>query len=168
MLTGLESPVRYRFSSPEKLVRAAGIEAGQRVLEMGCGSGFFTPSIATMAGENGLVQAIDLQPVAVAETEAKVNKLNLTNVRITQANAEDTGFPAGSFDLVLLYGVVPSPGISVERLTAEIHRLLKSGGTLAVWTLAPFWSSRSITQFGGFDNVGKLSSVYRFQKKGRR
>ena len=167
MLSGLESPVRYRFSSPEKLVRAAGVEAGQHVLEMGCGSGFFTPSIATMAGENGQVQAIDLQPVAVAETEAKVTELSLTNVNVTQANAEDTGFSANSFDLVLLYGVIPSPVISVERLTAEIYRLLKPGGILAVWTIAPFWSPQSITQFSSFDYVGKVNGVHRFQKIGR-
>jgi ubiquinone/menaquinone biosynthesis C-methylase UbiE len=164
MLAGLESPVRYRFSHPKKLVQAAGIEPGQQVLEIGCGSGFFTPYVAAMVGENGLVQAVDLHPVAVTETKAKVNELGLTNVSVTQANAEDTGLPADSFDLVLLYGVIPSPVISVERLTDEIHRLLKPEGILAVWTIAPFWSPQSVTQWGKFVYLEKGSGVHRFQK----
>jgi len=164
MLSSLESPVRYRFSRPEKLVRAAGIETGQHVLEIGCGSGFFTPTVANMVGANGWVQAIDLHPVAVAETQAKVNKLGLTNVNVSRAEAEDTGLPAGFFDLVLLYGVIPSPTISMERLCTEIHRLLKPGGYLAVWTLIPFWSPQSVTQFGGFNDVGQVDGVHRFEK----
>jgi demethylmenaquinone methyltransferase/2-methoxy-6-polyprenyl-1,4-benzoquinol methylase len=164
MLAGLESPMRYRFSRPEKLVRASGIKPGECVLEIGCGSGFFTPTIADMVGDNGQVRAIDLHPVAVAETEAKVNELGLTNVSVTQADAEDTGFPAESFDRVLLYGVVPSPVISVERLTGEIHRLLKPAGILAVWTIAPFWSAQSVTQLGNFYYLDKISGVHQFAK----
>jgi demethylmenaquinone methyltransferase/2-methoxy-6-polyprenyl-1,4-benzoquinol methylase len=164
MLAGLESPMRYRFSRPEKLVRAADIEAAERVLEIGCGSGFFTPTIADMVGDDGQMQAIDLHPVAVAETQAKVNELGLTNVSVTQADAENTEFPAASFDRVLLYGVVPSPVISVERLTGEIHRLLKPAGILAVWTIAPFWSAQSVTKIDKFNYLDKVSGVHRFEK----
>jgi demethylmenaquinone methyltransferase/2-methoxy-6-polyprenyl-1,4-benzoquinol methylase len=117
-----------------------------------------------MVGDNGRVQAIDLHPVAVAETEAKVNELGLINVTVIRADAEDTGFPAAGFDRVLLYGVVPSPVISIERLTGEIHRLLKPAGILAVWTIAPFWSAKSVTQLGKFDYRDKVSGVHRFVK----
>jgi demethylmenaquinone methyltransferase/2-methoxy-6-polyprenyl-1,4-benzoquinol methylase len=167
LLSGLEGSLRYHFNNPEKLVKAAGVKPGQTVLEIGCGSGFFTPAAASMVGDDGVLHSIDLHPAAVAETSKKVNELGLTNVTVTQANAEDTHLADASFDLILLYGVIPAPGvISLERLTREIHRLLKPGGTLAVWTLVPFWSPKSIAKTNRFTYLKKDNGVHRFERIG--
>ena len=48
LLAILESSLRYRFNNPEKLVKASGIKSGQTVLEVRCGSGFFTVSASEM------------------------------------------------------------------------------------------------------------------------
>lgn len=164
MLESLESPLRYRFSNPEKLVRASGVKPGQTVLEVGCGSGFFTPSISKLVGDQGHVHSIDLHPASVEETGRKVRELNLTNVKVSKANAHDTGLDAASVDLILLYGVVPSPVISVERLCEELHHLLKPEGILAVWTISLFWSPRSITQSRLFQHLGKTDGVHQFKR----
>lgn len=164
MLESLESPLRYRFSNPEKLVRASGVKPGQTVLEVGCGSGFFTPSIAKLVGDRGTVHSIDLHPASVEETGRKVRELNLTHVRVSKVNAHDTGLDGGSFDLILLYGVIPSPVISMEQLCKELHRLLKPGGILAVWTISPSWSPKSILQYGLFQRLEKADGVHQFKR----
>lgn len=164
LLSGLNSPLRHRFQKPEKFVRASGIQSGQNVLEIGCGSGFFTVAASEMVGEDGCVHAIDVHPMAVEETAKKMHDLHKTNVKVTQANAEDTGFADASFDAILLYGVIPAPIISLERLTTEMHRLLKPGGILAVWTVFPFWSPKAITKTHRFHYLEKQNSVHRFEK----
>jgi len=164
LLAILESPLRYRFNNPEKLVKASGIKSGQTVLEVGCGSGFFTVSASEMVGDQGLVHAIDLHPMAVRETSKRINDLNITNVKVTKADAHDTGLADASFDLILLYGVIPAPVISLERLSKEIHRLLKPAGILAVWTVSLFWSPKSITKTHLFSYLGKNNGVHQFKR----
>ena len=144
MLSWLDSPARYRLNEPVKLVDASGIKAGQRVLEIGCSSGFFTPAISKSIGDEGFAESIDLHPAAVEALTVKMRESGIKNVHLGCADAHETGFPDGAFDLVILYGVVPAPVISESRLGREIHRLLKPEGTLAVWTLAPFWKLKSL------------------------
>ncbi len=164
VLKGLESSLRYRWNDPRKLVAAAGVQSGQTVLEVGCGSGFFTPALSDNAGERGLVQAIDLHPLAVEATRRKMQALGKQNVLVSKADAHDTGFAEASFDTILLYGVVPAPVICEKRLAHELYRLLKPGGILAVWTIAPFWSPRAFINAAPFQPVGKSQGVHRLQK----
>jgi len=46
------------FRDPYKLLRAAGLEQGQQVLEVGCGPGYFTIPAAEMVGDEGEVYAV--------------------------------------------------------------------------------------------------------------
>lgn len=166
MISALESSFRYRLNNPEKLVKASGIQAGQTVLEIGCGSGFFTISASEAVGETGFIHAIDMHPMCIEETSKKIRTSHLTNVGVTRADAHDTHFADAFFDLILLYGVVPAPVISLPRLTMEMYRLLRPRGTLAVWTVTPLWSLRPITKTQLFGYQGKKDGVYRFEKIG--
>ncbi|MGD2104476.1 MAG: class I SAM-dependent methyltransferase [Anaerolineae bacterium] len=112
-------------------LRAAGLEPGQRVLEVGCGPGFFTRPAADLVGQTGRVTSADVSPTAVAHVRRKVEEAGATNVRVVLADATDTGLPRESFDLVFVFGLGHLVG-GPERLWAELHRLLKPGGTLAV------------------------------------
>jgi len=92
LLTVLECPLRHRFNNPEQLVGASGIKPGQTVLEIGCGSVFFTVSSSQMVGEQGLVFAIDIHPAAVEETAKKINDLKLTKIKVRKADVHETCF----------------------------------------------------------------------------
>lgn len=165
LLNGMESSLRYRFSNPQKLVKASGIQTGQTVLEVGCGSGFFTPSLSEIVGEDGIIESIDYHPMAVESTSKKTRLLGKQNVRVSRADAHNTDFPDASFDTVILYGIVPAPVISEKQLGLEIYRLLKPGGILAIWTIAPFWSPKTLMKAAPFNLVNKLHGVYRLHKK---
>ncbi len=164
LLAWMDKPVRYKWGNPNELISAAGIRDGEKVLEIGCGSGFFTPAVAKIVGEKGRVEAIDIHPAAVEVTRRKIESLDIGNVRIRIADSHKTDYGDEEFDTVILYGVVPAPVISERRLGREVHRLLKPGGTLAVWTIAPFWTPKGLLKGAPFLSLGSKNKVHRLRK----
>lgn len=160
----MESPLRRRFFDPVRALKVAGIQSGQEVLEVGCGTGFFTIPAAELVGDEGHVYAVDLHPLAIEQVAKKIRDAGLTNVRLIKADALRTGLASDCMGLVLLFGVIPSPTLSLDRLLPEMYRLLKPEGVLAVWTAFPWWSPASLTRGGLFAYVGKESGVYKFRK----
>jgi len=128
----MESPLRYRFFDPVTTLQGAGIRSGQEVLEIGCGTGFFTIPAAKLVGDKGRVYAVDPHPLALDQVRRKIQDAALTNVRLIKADATEAGLATDCIDLVLFFGVIQSPVIPLDRLLSEIHRLLRSEGTLAV------------------------------------
>jgi SAM-dependent methyltransferase len=160
----MESPLRRRFFDPVRTLKGARIQSGQEVLEVGCGTGFFTIPAAELVGDEGRVYAIDPHPLAIEQVARKVRDAGLTNVRPIKADATEAGLASDSIDLALLFGVIPSPTLPLDRLLPEMHRLLRSEGALAVWTAFPWWSPASLTRGGLFVYVGKESGVHNFRK----
>jgi protein-L-isoaspartate O-methyltransferase len=160
----MDHPVRHRLNDPVETLEAAGLQPGQSVLEVGCGTGFFTVPAARLVGDTGLVHSIDLYPRAIEHVTQKVQKAGLTNVKLTLADALATGLPDSGFDLILLLGVIPSPTLPLERLLPEMHRLLKPDGELAVWTVFSWGLRASVNRSGLFVHIGKESGVQRFRK----
>ena len=160
----MESPLRYRFFNPVICLKAGGIQAGQTVLDIGCGTGFFTIPAARLVGDDGCVYAVDLHPLAIEQVAVKIQDAGLTNVWLIKSDATRCGLANGLINLVLLYGVIPSPTLPLDRLLPEMHRLLKSKGRIAVWTAFPLWSPASLTRNGLFAYIGKERGVYTFRR----
>jgi demethylmenaquinone methyltransferase/2-methoxy-6-polyprenyl-1,4-benzoquinol methylase len=160
----MESPLRRRFFDPIKALRAAGIQSGQIVLEVGCGTGFFTIPAAELVGREGRVYALDPLPSAIEEVALKVREAGLPNVRLIRGDATEAALASGSIDLALLFGVIPSPTLPLDRLLPEMSRVLKSGAVLAVWTALPWWSPTPLTSGGLFVYAGKRDGVYDFRR----
>lgn len=119
------------FRDPYKALRAAGLEPGQEVLEVGCGPGFFTVPAARIVGEEGSVHALDINPLALERVRQKVEREGVTNVSIVLADAGRTGLPDESFDLIFAFGLGRAIG-GADWIMAELHRLLRPRGTLSI------------------------------------
>lgn len=164
MVRWLDNPKRLKYNNPEKLLRGSGIQPGQTVLEIGCGSGFFTIPAAKIIGDKGKLYSIDIHPVAIEETQKKVDELSLENVIVKKDDAMKSSFQDTMFDLVLLYGVVPAPVISMKDISKEICRVLKPGGTYAIWTMVPFWSPSEALKYASFEKMKKFNGVFCLRK----
>lgn len=164
MLKWLDHPKRTKYNNPEKLAKASGIQPGQTVLEIGCGSGFFTSHASKLLGSEGKLYSTDIHSLAVEETQKKVNELGLKNVVVKIDDAMSSSFEDSTFDLVLLYGVVPAPVISMTDISCEIYRVLKPGGVYAIWTMVPFWSPNAALKSASFEKMKRVNGVYRFRK----
>jgi len=164
LAAGMESRFRYRFFPPMQILKGADIAPGQVVLEIGCGTGFFTISAAQLIGERGSLTSTDVIQESVDLVSKKVHEANLKNVRVLKGNAMDTRLDSDSSDNVLMFGIIPAPMLPLNRLLAEIHRILKVEGSLAVWPPIPGWLPQAITKSGLFTLASKRNGVSNFRR----
>jgi SAM-dependent methyltransferase len=132
-----------RFSEPlaAQFADMAGVRAGQRVLDVGCGPGALTAQLVQRLGF-GAVSAIDPSASFVAAIHDRFPQLG-----VQRGVAERLPFADGSFDAALAQLVVHFMADPVVGL-AEMARVTRAGGRVAacVWDhagdagpLAPFW-----------------------------
>jgi len=120
--------MRSLFKKPERTLREMGLRKGQTFLDYGCGIGSFSIPAAKMVGDDGIVYALDIHPLAIKAVEKKIKKKQIANIK-TILSARETGLPDESVDVVLLYDVLQMIS-DKEKLLEELHRVLKSGGVL--------------------------------------
>jgi ubiquinone/menaquinone biosynthesis C-methylase UbiE len=122
--------LRERFRDPIAELLTNGLEAGNTVLDFGCGIGSYAIPAAEIVGNSGLVYALDVHPLAIRAVERRAEEANLTNIRTILSNG-DTALPDGSVDVVLLYDVLHSVP-EKQVLLEELCRVLRPGGHLLV------------------------------------
>jgi predicted RNA methylase len=88
---------RYRLMAEQAradeadLWELAGIGAGARVADVGCGPGAMLPALSAAVGPQGRVHALDGDPTAVASARALVAAAGLANVSVTEGRADRAG-----------------------------------------------------------------------------
>jgi len=135
----LDSSYRRRVQPPDALIRRSGIKKGMRVLEIGCGSGAFTVDVARAVGATGEAYALDIQKDMLEQLKRKLGKAenrDVKNIKPILGNAHTLPFANNFFDLVYLVTVLQEIP-DKPRALAEIKRVLKPGGILAVTELLP-------------------------------
>ncbi|MFI4948836.1 MAG: class I SAM-dependent methyltransferase [Alphaproteobacteria bacterium] len=84
----------------EALVAAAAPNPGERVLDIGCGSGTTVLELAARVGPQGRVLGADIAERSVARARERIAAAGLSHAEIVVADASAHGFPAGGFDLL--------------------------------------------------------------------
>ena len=109
-------------------VRIANAQPGQRILEVGVGTGLSLPYFRA----DSEVTGIDVSTEMLEKARRRVARKQLTQVKaLLEMDAEKTSFADNSFDAVLaLYvaSVVPNPA----RFAAEMRRVCRPGGTIVI------------------------------------
>jgi ubiquinone/menaquinone biosynthesis C-methylase UbiE len=127
----LASPIRRWMVKPEELL-APYIREGMTVLEPGPGMGFFTLPIARMAGPQGRVVAVDIQPRmldGLRRRAAKAGLLARIETRQVPSDSMKLDDLKGAVDFVLAFAVVHELP-SAEVFFHEAAAVLKPGGLL--------------------------------------
>ncbi|MEE2776262.1 MAG: class I SAM-dependent methyltransferase, partial [Acidobacteriota bacterium] len=109
------------------LLQAVGAEAGQHVLEIGCGTGFNTVELAKRVTRTGLVVGVDVSRVML--DAARTREAPGLNMRFLEADAQTADLGEGIYDLVVSrFGVMffDDPPAAF----ANIRRALKPDGRL--------------------------------------
>jgi SAM-dependent methyltransferase len=132
---------RYSRSLAPQFADLAGVRAGQRALDVGCGPGALTTELVGRLGAGAVVAADPSEPFVEAARRRH------PGVRVAPARAEELPFEDGAFDVALAQLVVHFMSDPVAGL-AEMRRVTRDGGMVAacVWDhaggkapLSPFW-----------------------------
>jgi SAM-dependent methyltransferase len=118
----------------ERMLELAGIQPGQRVLDVATGPGEPAVTAAQRVGPSGHVIATDLAPQMLAIGREWAAQLGLQNIDFREMDAEALDLPEHSFDVILSrFGLMylPDPQTALERM----HQMLVPGGRFvaAVW-----------------------------------
>ena len=131
---------RYSLQLSPQLAEFAGVQAGQRVLDVGCGPGALTEELVARLGASA-VSAVDPSEPFVAAARARN-----PGAQVLQPSAEQLPFPAGTFDAAIAQLVVHFMKDPIRGLI-EMARVTRPQGVVAacVWDhggqgpLSLFW-----------------------------
>ena len=120
----------------EAIVDLAAVSPGERVLDVGCGTGTLALAAARRVGANGTVHGVDAAAEMVARAKQKASRGGLP-AAFDVAPAQALPFPDGAFDVVLCTLVVHHlPDGARQQAVAEMRRVLRPGGRLLIVDLA--------------------------------
>ncbi len=112
-----------------RVIAHAALITGERVLDVGTGTGIITALAAPIVGQAGHVTGIDISPEMLSFARKQIADRGLTNVTLREGGAESIHADDSSFDVVL---ASLSFMFVVDRATAarEVARVLRPGGRL--------------------------------------
>lgn len=111
---------------------------GERILDVGCGPGFFVAELADIVGPDGHVVGVD--PSAPMLANASRRTAGRANVKLLDGHATDLPVPDRSFDAALSVQVFEYVD-DVASALAELVRVLRPGGRAVIWDID--WSTVS-------------------------
>lgn len=105
------------------------LDAGDTVLDLGCGAGLDSLLAAKRVGPSGRVVGVDLVPAMLAKARANAAAAGLTNTDFRQGRADALPVESGAVDAVISNGVF---NLCVDKpaVVAELFRVLRAGGRL--------------------------------------
>jgi ubiquinone/menaquinone biosynthesis C-methylase UbiE len=113
----------------EKLVPKFNIVSGQKVLDVGTGTGILIPSLVQAVGPSGLIVAVDFAEKMVEICRRKYS--GLPNVKVELQDVEELDFPPDCFDAITCFGLFPHIE-NKQKALFEMNRVLKRKGKLII------------------------------------
>jgi ubiquinone/menaquinone biosynthesis C-methylase UbiE len=117
------------------LAAESGARAGHRVLDVGCGTGYFTRMIAQAVAPGGTAHGVDPSAEAISHAWRTTQ---IDNCTFATGVAEALDAPEGSYDIVVSSLVIHHLPEALRPLaTSEMFRVLRPGGSVLVAEFRP-------------------------------
>ncbi len=121
-------PYRSRVQPPSMIIEALKVRPGMEIVELGCGSGFYTVAVAKAIKPAGLVFAVDIQQGMLDKLKDRMEHEGVENIIPVLADAEGhIPLDDGIADAVFSVSVLPEIPDPVKALL-QVKRILKEGG----------------------------------------
>lgn len=130
LLPAFDNPLRKVLHDPQRILTPY-VDAGDTALDVGCGMGYFTLTLARLVGGRGAVIAADLQTQMLAGLRRRAERAGLLDViQLVQSTPERIGIPK-PLDFALAFWMLHEVR-RPEAFLGEIFTVLKSGGSLLI------------------------------------
>ena len=126
-----EGESREVYAARHEVLEACNIRPGQRVADIGAGTGLYTRLFSEKAGAGGWVYAVDIAPRFLEHINRKSAEIDQSNVTAVLGREDSVPLPPGSIDVAFIcdtYHHFEFPGSTMR----SIHQALGPGGTLIV------------------------------------
>jgi ubiquinone/menaquinone biosynthesis C-methylase UbiE len=130
-IAALEDPERDAWQKPREVIAALELRSGERVADIGAGSGYFALRFAHHVGTDGRVFAIDVSQDMLAHLEQQAKTAGLTNVEPKRVPPDDPQLADGSVDRVFVCDVWHHVG-DQESYLDKLKRALRPSGQLVM------------------------------------
>jgi SAM-dependent methyltransferase len=141
-LAMLERPERDGYQMPDEIMAALALSPGERVADIGAGSGYFTLRVARAVGPEGRVLALDIRQQMLDHIAARLADEGVVNVTLNKVEPDDPGLAPGSVDTILMVDTIHY----VKDRAAYAARLregLAPGGRVVIIDFTPKpWEER--------------------------
>jgi ubiquinone/menaquinone biosynthesis C-methylase UbiE len=125
-----DNPLRKLYQDPEKILIPY-IEVGDRVVDLGCGMGYFSLPLARLVGKEGVVVAVDLQLKMLAGLKRRADRAGLQDrIELHHCTQDQIGV-TGPVSFVLAFWMVHEVH-NPETFLKQIWTMLKIGGQLLI------------------------------------
>ena len=146
----VEAP--HPFITRERLLEILEPVGGERLLEVGPGTGYYTLPVAEWLSPVGRLDAVDVQQEMLDHTMRRAEEVGIGHIKPTRSDARELPFPDDTFDgayLVTVLGEIPD---QVEALR-ELGRVVRPGGRIVVGEL--FGDPHMVTHSGLAQRAGE-------------
>lgn len=126
-----EGESREIWVARHRIAKAVGIAPGERVADIGAGTGLFLQLFADAVGPDGKVYAVEIAPKFVAHLREKAAQKDLAQVEVVLCTERSTELPPDSIDVAFVCDTYHHFEYPSDTL-ASLHAALRPGGRLVV------------------------------------
>jgi len=102
----LERSNREEVQKSPEIMKALAFKPGERVADIGAGSGYFTIPVSEAVGPTGVVHALDIAPEMIAYLDFRLKSRKIENVRLRKVTSDDPQLEPAGVDTVLLIDTI--------------------------------------------------------------
>ncbi len=133
----LESERRIEGLQVIKVIEALKVKPGERVCDLGAGSGLFARPLAQKVGDKGAVYAVDIDPELLKHVEHTAREQKLTNIKTILATETDPKLPE-AVDLIAIIDTLHHISNQAAYLKG-LKKYLKPDGRIAIIDFSRNW-----------------------------
>lgn len=124
------NPERDLWQRPDRILSAMDLGAGDRVADIGAGTGYFTPHLSGAVGPLGRVYAVDIETSMLDYIQGQAQEHGWSNVETRLSEGDQSGLDPSSVDRILIVNTwhhIPSR----RKYSRHLRERLRDGGS--VW-----------------------------------
>jgi ubiquinone/menaquinone biosynthesis C-methylase UbiE len=126
-----DDPERAKWQKPDELVRTLALRDGDRVADLGAGTGYLLSRLSKAVGANGTVYAVEVETNLIEHMRARAETEDLANVIPVLTSMAIPRLPVGGVDLVLILDTYHHLD-ERNRYIARLNAVLAEGGRIAI------------------------------------